>query len=111
MFNEFIRDGRATQYPKGAFYGGTYSMTDLWNASFLFNVDAALFSHIGKLDVFFPWITDVWLLVHDTEGKCLSWITGEQTGWRNSFPCDYTGTLQAHTEAHTACLTGVIALS
>ena len=23
-----------------------------------------------------------------------------------SFPCDYTGTLQAHTEAHTACLTG-----
>ena len=26
-----------------------------------------------------------------------------------SFPCDYTGTLQAHTEAHTACLAGVIA--
>ena len=50
VFNEFIRDGKATQYPEGAFYGGTYSTTDLWNASFLFNVDAALFSHIGKLD-------------------------------------------------------------
>jgi hypothetical protein len=74
VFNEFIRDGRATQYPKGAFYGGTYSMTNLSNASFLFNVDAALFSHIGKLDVLLPWITDAWLWEHDTEGKCLSWI-------------------------------------
>ena len=25
-----------------------------------------------------------------------------------SFPCDYTGTLQAHTEARTACLTAAI---
>ena len=88
VFNEFIRDGRATQYPKGAFYGGTYSMTNLSNASFLFNVDAALFSHIGKLDVFFPWITDAELWEHDTEGKCLSWITGEQRGWPNSILCN-----------------------
>ena len=50
VFNGFIRDGRATQYPEGAFYGGTYSTTDLWNAAFLFNVDAALFPHITKLD-------------------------------------------------------------
>ena len=50
VFNEFIRDGKATQYPEGAFYGGRYSTTDLWNASFLFNVDASLFSHIAKLN-------------------------------------------------------------
>ena len=50
VFNEFIRDGKANQHPEGAFYGGTYSTTDLWNAAFLFNVDAALFPHIVKLN-------------------------------------------------------------
>ena len=60
VFNEFVRDGKATQYPEGTYYGGTYSTTDLWNASFLFNVDACLFSHIAKLDADdFIWANEI----------------------------------------------------
>ena len=60
VFNEFIRDGKATQYPEGAFYGGRYSTTDFWNATFLFNIDACLFSHIAKLDADnFMWADEI----------------------------------------------------